>query len=176
MRAGYNVLNQQVDEGKQAARTFGTAQSGLGGKNVSAILNRLVRTYSDIGAVWVDLLIAATERDAQPAPAAAPAPAAHAAAPPPGAAVAVELTASRPVTARARLYRGTSGHLTALPLRGVGPDAPEIPSVAIVPGPLVQLTVPADLPAGQYHGIVIEDGADEPAGSISVRVHEVSGD
>lgn len=172
VQAGYRVLNQQMREGKNTAATFGAGTPSLKGKALPDILNRLVRTYSDIGAVWVDLLIAATERDpeasASTQPAAAAAPAAGT-----DAAVAVELTAATPVVARARLYRAVRGQLTALPLRGIGPDAGEIDGVSVGDGPLIRVDVPSGTPAGQYHGILLEEGMDEPAGSVSITVREV---
>ncbi len=171
VQAGYRVLNQQMREGKTTAATFGAGTPSLKGKALPDILNRLVRTYSDIGAVWVDLLIAATERDSD-APAAGTAQS-HAPTPAADTGVAVELTAATPVVARARLYRAVQGSLTALPLRGIGPDAGEIDGVSVGDGPLIQVNVPAGTPAGQYHGILLEDGVDEPAGSVSITVREV---
>ena len=173
VKAGYAVLDQQVREGQRAAETFGARDSGLGNRSISSLLNRLVRTYSDIGAVWVDLLMAATEREGQAATSqtADPAQTEHAST---GSAVAVQLTASSPVTARARLYRGVRGKVIALPLRGVGPEMPDIADLSVVAGPMVQLGVPANTPPGQYHGILLEEGAEEPVGSVSLTVHEAA--
>lgn len=174
VRAAYNVIDQQIREGQAAAVALNKSGKLLDAKNVPAILNRLVQTYSDLGAVWVDLLLAATERNGKESSGSGEAGASTTTGPSSSASaatsIAVEVTAQTRVSVRARLYRNASGALSAMPLRGTGADAPMIDSVDIVSGPLVKLTVPHDLPSGDYHGMIIEHGADEPAGSISLKV------
>lgn len=167
VKAGYEVINRQILEGQAAAAQFAAPGGATAGaRNVPELLNRLVRTYSDMGAVWVDLLSAALEREATAATAQAPQPATGATA----SAVAVELIAAQRVTARARLYRGVAGELTALSLRSTGKEGGELTGVTILPGPVVQIDIPTGTAAGSYHGILLEEGAEEPAGSVSVTV------
>lgn len=175
VQAGYRVLEQQIREGQAAAQTFsnGAAFGGASGAGMQPLLNRLMQSYSDLGSVWMELLRTATASAApgpQPAApeAAASAPASAPAPVNPG--IAVELTAACRATVRARLYRPVSGALQALPLRGVGPEAAEITGVGIAAGPCVKLDIPTGTPPGQYHGLLLEEGTEEPAGSVSVTV------
>lgn len=168
VKAGYDVINRQISEGQAVAAQFSGqgSDAGAGARNVPELLNRLVRTYSDMGAVWVDLLSAALERET----ATAAQPAAPTAAAPPTSGVAVEVIAAQRVMARARLYRAVSGDLSALTLRTAGKDAAEVSGVQVLPGPVVQIDIPSGTPAGIYHGILLEEGAEEPAGSVSVTI------
>lgn len=166
VRAGYDVINRQIEEGKATAARFASPDRGGQSQRMPEILERLIRTYSDIGSVWVELLVAATERD-QPKAAKAPEGKSGSR---DDVGVGVQVRASCPVTARARLYRPVAGTLTALPLRGAGPDAGEIHSVSVEPGYCVHVDVPSDAKHGTYYGILLEQGADEPAGSLTLTV------
>ena len=163
VKAAYDVIDQQIREGQAAADRLNRSQDGPQMRSIPSILNRLVQSYSDLGAVWLDLLSVASERDFGLGQQAGPAP--QAAAP---STIAVEVTASGPVTARARLYRAVRGPLTVLPLRGTGGG--EITGVSADAGPVVRIEVPAGTAPGDYHGIVLEDGAEEPAGSVTLRI------
>ncbi len=166
VRAGYDVINRQIEEGKATAARFASPDRGGQSRGMPEILERLIRTYSDIGSVWVELLVAATERD-QPKAASAPETTAGLR---DDVGVGVQVRASCSVTARARLYRSVTGTLNALPLRGAGADGGEIQSVSVEPGYCVHIDVPSDAKHGTYYGILLEQGADEPAGSLTVTV------
>lgn len=165
VKAAYNVIGQQIREGEQAASLLNKGLAGQGVKTLPKALNRLMQTYSDLGAVWMELLGAVLEREG----AAAPQPAAAPAAPTGGGAASVEVTASQPVTARARLDRRPVGALIVHPLRSASDPSLEIKGVS-AEGTVLKVEVPAGQPAGTYHGMVLEDGVEEPAGALTVKI------
>ena len=142
VRSAYGVVNDQIREGYEEAARLSQDDGAPKGSKLTAIVNRLVQTYSDLGTQWVDLIrAAAAEREAGPEPTPAAAPAAA------DMSLAVELTTARPARARALLYRPASGAMTVWPLRQQGGDA-EIASVTVEPGPVVAIDVGADTPRG----------------------------
>ncbi|MEM7523225.1 MAG: hypothetical protein AAF360_05605 [Pseudomonadota bacterium] len=166
VKAAYDVIGAQIKEGEEAASRLNGGHGGVGAKTVPKALNRLVQTYSDLGAVWMELLGAVLDREAKGA-SAAPAARAETGA---GGVIAVEVTASSSVTARARLYREPAGALTALPLRCAGDPSKEIAAVSVATGGVLRVSVDPGQAPGDYHGVVLEDGADEPIGSITVKI------
>ena len=164
VRSAYGVVNEQIREGYEEAARLSQDDGAPKGNKLTTIVNRLVQTYSDLGTQWVDLIrAAAAERESAPQQTSA-APAADMS-------LAVELTTARAARARALLYRPASGAMTVWPLRQQGGDA-EIAGVTVEPGPVVAINVGADTPPGLYRGIVIEDGVEDPIGSVIVTVIE----
>lgn len=164
VRSAYGVVNEQIREGYEEAARLSQGDDAPKGNKLTAIVNRLVQTYSDLGTQWVDLIRAtAAEREVGPAPASS--------APPADMSLAVELTTARRARARALLYRPAQAEMTVWPLRQQGGDA-EIAGVTVEPGPVVAIEIAADTPPGLYRGIVIEDGVEDPVGSVIVTVIE----
>lgn len=164
VRAAYGVVNEQIRAGYEEAARIGGDGDGPRGRKLTQILNRLVQTYTDLGTQWIDLVLATAEnRERQPGSSAgAPAMSDEMS-------LAVELTTGRPARARALLYRPVIGALRAWPLQREG-GAGEITAVGIAPGPVLKIEVSADTEPGLYRGIVIEDGVEEPAGSIILTI------
>lgn len=162
VRAAYGVVNEQIRAGYEEATRLSTDKDALRGRKLTQILSRLVQTYSDLGSQWVDLVLATAE-DRKDQGAAAPAAA------PGDMSLAVELTTVRRARARGLLYRPVVGALRAWPLRREG-GSDEITAVGVAPGPTLTIEIGADCAPGLYRGIVVEEGVDEPAGSIIVTV------
>ena len=167
VRAAYGVVNEQIKAGYEEAAKLNTDGIAPSGRNISRILNRLVQTYSDLGTQWVDLIMATAESREKADQNTRPAPAGDLS-------IAVEVTTARPAKARALLYRAPSGSLSVWPLRRDGGGA-EITDVGVAPGPSVTLQIDADAEPGLYRGIIVEEGAEEPAGSIILNILEPDG-
>ncbi len=162
VRAAYGVVNEQIKAGYEEATKLNADGIAPTGRNITKILNRLLQTYSDLGTQWVDLIRATAENREKAA-------AAPATAPDRELSIAVELTTSRPAKARALLYRSTTGALSIWPLRRDGGDG-DIADVTIAPGPVATIEISPSARPGLYRGIIIEDGAEEPAGSVILNV------
>ena len=168
VRAAYGVVNDHIQSGYREAERLSQSSGPIEGKKLTRILNRLVQTYSDLGAQWVDLFMATAESRGDGVGTATAGAASHAGAP----SIAVEVSTVRPVTARALLYRPAGGELSVWPLRRDGGGS-EITDIAIAPGPVVTMTLGQGIAAGLYRGIIVEEGVEEPAGSVIVTVEEI---
>lgn len=165
VRSAYSVVNEQILAGYQEAGRQSTGDGAPIEKRLTKIVNRLVQTYSDLGTQWVDLVLATAEgRDvkSEAQTAQTPQPSAEMS-------VAVELKTGRLAKARALLYRPVHAGLSVWPLRKDGGGA-EISEVTIAPGPTVTIEIDESALPGLYRGILIEDGVEEPAGSVIVTV------
>ena len=170
-RAAYAVAIQQMQAGEDVAKELAQTALVARAQDVPTLLNRLLETYSDLGSVFIQLIGAALAKDqaAQSQPAATPASAA------PGgpASMAVEVTASCPVTARALLYAPLGEAPQVLPLVRTGGDG-TVPAPTITAGPVIQVTVPADAASGEYHGIILATEGGHPAGTVTLRINSPS--
>ncbi|MBD3663905.1 hypothetical protein [Sulfitobacter aestuariivivens] len=151
--------------GRMAA-LYGSAQAN----DLTALATQFTRVYADMATQWID--IAGSIRDQlgnlRGATASAPAASTGIASP------SMVLRASKPVETRVDMFRA-AGSLSAQPL--TSEDANQdlrITTVSVENGQL-RITIPADQPAGTYHGLLVEKGAG-PAGTVTVRVFETSED
>ena len=167
-RAAYAVANQQFQAGEAVAKELAQTAAMARAQDVPTLLNRLLETYSDLGAVFIQLFGAAMAQ-AQSAPQAATTPAAPAAAPQASSAISVEITAASPVSARALLYAPLGAAPTALPMTRIGGDG-ALPAPEIKVGPVIHITVPENAAPGEYHGIILADADGAPAGTVTVTI------
>lgn len=167
-RAAYAVANQQFQAGEAVAKELAQTAAMARAQDVPTLLNRLLETYSDLGAVFIQLVGAAVAQ-AQSAPQAATGPAAPATAPQAPSAISVEITASSPVSARALLYAPLGAAPTALPMTRIGGDG-VLPAPEVKVGPVIHITIPADATPGEYHGIILADANGAPAGTATVTI------
>jgi len=181
-RAAYAVAAQEMLAGEAVAKELAGTAAVARAQDVPTLLNRLLETYSDLGAVFIQLVAAAVEQGkaaagqtgalgammGQPGAQAAAAPAQAA---PAGGSIAVQVTASTPVTAHALLYGPVSDAPEGTEMLRSGGGA-NLPAPIIAPGPVVHITVQADAAPGVYNGFILsaKDGA--PAGTITLTIPE----
>ncbi len=169
-RAAYNVANQQFEAGEAVARELAQTAMMARAQDVPTLLNRLLETYSDLGSVFIQLIGAAMMREqAKQQSAPPPQTASQGAAAQTGPAIAVEITASCPVKARALLYAPLGAAPLALQMVRIGGDG-VLPAPEVKPGPVIHITIPQDAAPGEYHGIILSDAAGAPAGTATVTI------
>lgn len=181
-RAAYAVAAQEMLAGEAVAKELAGTAAIARAQDVPTLLNRLLETYSDLGAVFIQLVAAAVEQGkaaagqtgalgammGQPG---AQAPAAAAQAAPAGGSIAVQVTASTPVTAHALLYGAVSDAPAGTEMLRTGGGA-NLPAPVIAPGPVVHITVQPDAAPGVYNGFILSAKDSAPAGTITLTIPE----
>ncbi len=167
-RAAYNVANQQFQAGEAVAKELAQTAMLARAQDVPTLLNRLLETYSDLGSVFVQLIGAALARE-QAQPQSTPQAGAEAPAPQTSPAIAVEVTAACPVTARALLYAPLGAAPLALQMVRIGGEG-LLPAPEIRPGPVIHVTIPQYAAPGEYHGVILAEAGGAPAGTATVTI------
>lgn len=193
VRLGYSVIEDQIRQAQNLAKTFNPGSYDIGGGDeVRSLLNRLLRTYGDLTGAWVDmlnailgntdLLNAILGRDApksekpnqgHDADAASPSSA------PAGGigAIAFSITSDRPVETEVKFFAG-GNHSTALvvqDLRNRENNVPPLEEVTLVQAGAdtslrFVIKVPNEQPPGLYQGLILDQRTDEPVGALGVTV------
>jgi hypothetical protein len=176
VRLGYSVLDEQLREGQRLAERLRGVSRGQPSLDLGALLERALNIYRDIGG----LAFAAAEALARspgvgvsagasssfgagPRP---PGPEPYAA--PRGSAYALEVRSSRRVSVKLDL-RGT-GAPSVGPLQPAQRGAPPIETVGFAAGPVLQLEIADDQPAGVYNAVLTDADSGEPVGTLTVRI------
>lgn len=191
VETGYKVIEEQIQQGQRVAEQL--SQGNLGADmvngNVSEIFERVLRFYSDMGALWFEMLESVVRNPAasqlfesftgRPG-AKVNGHAMNGAGHPTAAApigLPVEIVCARPSGARAALDLHPGADLTSItiqPLSSQHNEAPAIEGVRLIaarPGwpATVQITIPDEQPAGIYTGILLQ-ASGEPAGTLCLHL------
>lgn len=197
VETGYKVIEEQIQQGQRVAEQLSQGNIGadMVNGNVSEIFERVLRFYSDMGALWFEMLESVMRNPAASqmfenftskadgkanghAMNGAEHPAAQSS---PG--LPVEIVCARPTGARAVLDLHPGADLSSItlrPLMSQQTDTPTINKVRLMaarPGwpATVQITIPEDQPAGIYTGMVLQ-ASGEPAGTLCLHVPAIEGD
>jgi hypothetical protein len=190
VKLGYHVVEENIRQGRHVAQQLNGQASAVGkeSNDIGELFSRMARYYTDLGALWSDLLNALaanpdfvnnflrmwTPSSAPAAPEARPTPTPASAAV--SVAVSVELRSSRPaqVTVDLRPYAPGCELVTAglyavdsaiPPLREVRFESP------LGTGPVVlRIRVPDEQPPEVYTGVIVDKKTNLPQGTVSVRV------
>lgn len=168
-RAAYAVANQQFEAGEAVAKELAQTAMMARAQDVPTLLNRLLETYSDLGSVFIQLIGAAIAREQAHSQSPTQSPAQPHAGLQTSPAIAVEVTAAFPVTARALLYAPLGAAPIALPMSRIGGDG-VLAAPVVKAGPVIHITVPQDTAPGEYHGIILADAGGAPAGVATVTI------
>lgn len=182
--SAYRVVDDNVREGRRAAERLRAAPppSSEPPPNAMAVANRLLHVTRDLGATWVDLIVAVLREpevramvdrlSLQDRPRAQTSPAGW--------------TAPTSVTHRVKSRKPVEVTLSPMPalnlgappgvagLHAIDPASPPIRGVAFSRGPdgglEVEIEVPDDHPADVYSGAVVDMESRRPIGTLTVRV------
>lgn len=193
VETGYKVIEEQIRQGQRVAEQLSQGNIGpdMVNGNVSEIFDRVLRFYSDMGALWFEMLESVvrnpaasqlfenfTGRSGDKVNGHAMNGAAHPAAAPTG--LPVEIICARPSGARAALDLHPGADLTDILIQPLGSQqegAPAIEGVRLIaarPGwpATVQITVPEEQPAGIYTGMLLQ-ASGEPAGTLCLHLPDL---
>ena len=186
VKAAYQVVEDNIQEGRRAAERLGAAAPPLSepAPNTRTIANRLMHVTKDLGATWVDLIVAVLREPEVRAmldrvtlhDRARPRPADAAGATP------------TPIVQRISSRKPIEVTLSSLPARSYA-SPPAITAVyslnAGVPpiggvqfglrpggGLELQIDVADDQPPGTYVGAVVDVDSQKPVGTLAVKVLE----
>lgn len=186
---GYRVIEAQIAQGRDAAQSL--AQKFTNPKSedgeVSNLIGRLAHFYTDMGALWIEMLqslarnpallnvirsassaVADTKSDSTARPAAAPQ----------SVSLPVEIISSAPTGARVaiKLDDDAGGDaLSVYELREADPGKPPLRDLVFDPGadrwrPTLRITIPGSQPPGTYSGAITDARTNEPCGTLCVRI------
>jgi hypothetical protein len=182
---GYRVVDDYIQQGQRAAQRMseGKLTAEAMASEVQDLGGRIARYASDFFGAWVELLDLAaagsaarqatsSSPDGAPAPGAPPTPPAPTR-PAAANAVRVEVVAARPVEIVLDLRpERFGGRLRAHALRSSDPRKPRLSDVAVRDDdgapPVLRIGVPDDHPAGTYEGLLLDEAANRPVGSVRV--------
>lgn len=188
VEVGYRVIEAQIAQGRNAAQSlaqkFANPKSEDG--DVSNLIGRLIHFYTDMGALWIEMLQSLARnpalqnliRSASGAVAETPSDATAGPTKRQSASLPVEIISSSPTGARVaiKLDDTADGHaLSVYELRETDPDKPSLRDLAFDPGadrwrPTLRITIPASQPPGTYSGVVTDARTNEPCGTLCVHI------
>lgn len=193
VETGYKVIEEQIQQGQRVAEQLsqGNIGPGMVNGNASEVLERVLSFYSDMGALWFEMLESIVRNPAagqwfenfvkdsgaeKNGHAAANGRNGHAA----GARhnVQVEIISSEHVGARVilDLHPGAShSALVAQELRSSDAQLPPISDVVFTDASeawpaCLQIKVPVGQPAGTYSAMVLNEMSSEPAGTLCLQI------
>jgi hypothetical protein len=196
VETGYRVIEEYLRQGQNAARTMSTPPASGGAPPDDGFQGRMgamLRTFADFTSLWMDLMgratsggTAAREPGVTPAVGTAGPFSAGSA---PGAAesspeahegasswLTLDIESTRRTEVTVDLRPRSSDRALRVPeLRSPEPGLPHIQGVIIeaVPGEermVIRIRVPDAQPPGSYSGIILDEQAGLPRGTLSVRV------
>jgi len=190
---GYKVIEDQIRQGQKIAEQFasGGLDKSLANGDPAEIGERVLRFYSDIGALWFEMVESLMRNPALGDlykniggklnghdQGAATANGANAARANGKAALPVEIISSEATSARVSVDLNAQCDATSLracPLVATDSGKPPVCEVEITepvdgwPGTL-RITIPAGQPAGNYSGVLLNAVTDEPAGTVCLHI------
>lgn len=184
---GYKVIEEQIQQGQQIAEQLasGNMDPTLINGNVSEIGDRVLRFYSDMGALWFEMIESVIRN---PAMGDAlknfiPDGGGHTNGATRGAAngrsnIPVEIISPEPTGARVSFDLNTDcdfQSMLAQPLCARDADKQPMNDVHFVPPgdgwpPSIRITIPEGQPAGTYSGLILSAITDEPVGTLCVHI------
>lgn len=173
VRAASDLVDAHIRQGEETAARLGKATGAISAAqgDVTGLLTGLVRAYSDVASVWVDIVGSLAHKLDGSGQAKAEAPAASATLPAPGLSIASEGR----VEASIEMFRPAPG-VTPQPLIAqTAEGAAQITDVSFQPGMagtagMIRLSVPGGQPPGTYHGMLLSTADQRPAGVITLTV------
>ncbi len=185
---GYQVIEEQIRQGQRVAEQFRGYSDDLQKTNsdVSRMVERSVRLYTDIGYLWFELvqsllrnptLTGADLRRQPKAPdAASPGESpdnANGEARSTHRDTEIEVSCPYPTSVALDLKGPAGPFLVVAPLRALDPSKPPLTEVRFEDGgsrPKLRVTIPAGQPPDKYTGVVIDTRTSEPWGTVCVCV------
>jgi len=184
---GYKVIEEQIRQGQQVAEQFRGYSDDLQKTNgdVSRMVERSVRLYTDIGYLWFELIESllrnpavtgadlqrrARARDAETSPDKG---AVNVASRTTHQDTEVELSCTAPTSVSLDLKGPAGSFLVVPPLRALESSKPPLTEIRFEDGtsrPKLRVTVPAGQPADTYTGVVIDSRTNGLYGTVCVCV------
>lgn len=168
VRAASDLVDEHIRQGEETARSLGSGEGKipLTNTDVSGLITGLVRAYSDVASVWVDIvgslaskvdLSGLTQGDGTPQTVGVPST------------IGLRITTADMVEAKIEMFRPATA-VQPQPLVSTTQGAPaQITSVAFEAGQIA-VTVPRGQAAGVYHGLLLSTADQSPAGVITLTV------
>jgi hypothetical protein len=189
---GYKVIEEQIQQGQKIAEQLGSTgiDSSLMNGDTAEIGERVLRFYSDIGALWFEMLESvsrnpalsdlyskfvpgANGRENGLAKNGAAKPAMNGRSD-----MSIEIVCSEPTGARVSVDLHSQydfDSLMAQPLHAPDSDKPPISDIHFdVPldgwASSLRITIPEGHPPGTYSGLILNTATEEPAGTLCVHI------
>ena len=188
---GYNVIEEQLKQGQKAAEQLasGNVDAMQMDGNASEMAERIVRFYSDMGALWSEMLQSFTrtgmmrdlildsmpgtnwQTDGDSTQQDAPADRRRSG-------LVVEINSPVPTGARVSVDLKSDKEMSSMmmqPLHARDPGKPPLSDVHLLPPedgwpPTVRVTIPEGQPHGTYSGVILAASTDEPVGTVCLRI------
>lgn len=169
VRAASDLVDAHIRQGEETARTLGSGEGRipLTQTDVSGLLTGLVRAYSDVASVWVDIVgnlaskidVSALKSGEGAAPAAG------------GVAsnIGLRITTADMVEAKIEMFRPAEA-VVPQPLTATSPDAPPHITQVSFAANQIAVTVPKGQAPGTYHGLLLSAADQTPAGVLTLTV------
>jgi hypothetical protein len=168
VKLGYSVVDEHLEHGRQAAQRIrsGSYTSADIETDVGLLVERLARTAKEMTAAWLEIMSVATKTTVAAAPAG---PSARAP-------ISVRVQSARPAQVTLDLHPLSPQFVPAVhalypkpPGQGVLTDVkfalhPERAHATLT------VTIPDDLPAGIYAGVITDSATHQPGGTVCVHV------
>jgi hypothetical protein len=184
VKLGYRVIEEYLRQGQQAAQQINNRSYSPGamGNDIRKMVERLARYYTDLGALWGDLvnsLVANPEflnsflRPFQSPP---PSSTTNGVSANGATAVVIEVVSTRPTQVTLDLHPHSEKlSLTTYGLRAVDPEKPPLTGITFEsspnPGPVrLRIYVPDGQSPDIYTGIIVDKTTNLPRGTLSVRI------
>lgn len=188
---GYDVIEEQLKQGQKAAEQLASGNmdaTQLDG-SASEMAERIVRFYSDMGALWSEMLQSLTRNgamrdlimDSMPGNGWRNDGASTEQETPPDklrSEMVVEINS--PVATGARVAVDLQGDkdmnsMMMQPLHARDPNKPPLADIHLIPPengwpPTVRVTIPEGQPHGTYSGVILAAATDEPVGTVCLRI------
>lgn len=182
VRDASDLVDAHIRQGEETARSLGGgstpgAGNPLSQTDLSALLTGLMRTYSDVAAVWVDLVSSlAQNREGAPQKTAGPAPETGFASN-----IGLSITCDGRVETGFELFR-IAGEVVPQPLVSTGGSVTsQINGVRYEAGQpnstgRICVKVPKGQAPGTYHGLLLSASDHTPVGVLTLRVFDSGAD
>jgi hypothetical protein len=164
---GYGVIDEYLQHGRQAAHRIraGTYTSADVEEDLSTLVPRLVRMTQDTAVAWLDALSASTQVIRRPRSRTSA-----------GTLILIEVRSVRPAQVTLDLCPASSRFVPVV--HDLHPQLPTGRLLTDVKFSLAPdrghakliITVPDDLPAGRYAGVIVDYATNEPGGTLCVQV------
>ena len=185
---GYKVIEEQIRQGQKIAdqitgRMSGS-DSGSPGDVPPALLDRMMTFYSDLGALWFEMIESVANNPSFSDLAGglgAGRPNGKSNGHGGGAALPLEIQSQRPVDVKVNVDLGKlapGGAPTVIELRTLDPQIDAIRDIRFDErnddwSPILRIRVADSQPAGTYSGVVIDSSTNEPIGTLCLRVADL---